>query len=121
MSADIVKQDVLNLASELGTGTPVITEAAWTDILASANQIDLCDDQDTRMGRIFWAAHVMTMVRRGSSASAGPVTSESSGMVRRSYGLVSGGSGSGTYSATRYGQLYQDILKASEAGGPFVI
>lgn len=121
--AVIVKQDVVNFASELDqvTSGPVLTEEAWDDILLSANKIDLDDDQDTRMARIFWSAHVATMVRRGRSASAGPVTAESSGTVRRSYGLVQASSGAGSNAETRYGKLYSDMLNSSNVAGPFVI
>lgn len=117
---DILKTDVTAFAPEL-LG---VTDAVWFDLLKYVNLMNLteCDDPVTvRMARIFLAAHMATMNKRAASASAGPVTGESAGNVRRSYGLVSTGSDSGSYSQTRYGILYQDVLKRSQCAGPGVI
>lgn len=119
--AVIVKADVLAFAPELST----LTDAAWADVLAYVNTFDIShtgeDAQTVRMARIFFAAHMGTMDKRASSSSAGPVTSESAGGVRRSYGLLASFSGANSLSSTRYGQLYADLLSMSLANGPMLV
>lgn len=116
---DIVKTDVLAIAPELST----VVDAAWTDILAYVNQVVLteCDsDIDRRLARIFLAAHLGTVSKRGVTGAAGPLTSESAGGVKRSYAPPSSTDVS-SMSSTRYGLQYIDILGASLVHGPMVV
>ncbi len=116
----IVPQDVVNFASELSS----VTDAVWFDILNYVNQVNLtsCDsDYDRRLARINLAAHIASYNKRAASGAAGPVTSESAGQVRRSYGLIATSTSSGAIGSTRYGQQYLDILSASLASLPFVV
>lgn len=117
---DITPADVKAFAPELS----VIADAAWVDLLAYVNemQLDCLDtDVDRRLARIFLAAHFGTLIRLGAGGAAGPVTSESAGGVRRSYGMIATGSGSGSYATTRYGQIFADLIDGSAVGGPLLI
>ena len=118
--ADITSADVIGVASELST----IPTAVWNVWLPWVNEFDLSQtgatDATVTLARIYLAAHVVTMNKRGSSAAAGPLTGESAGGLRRSYGLVSM-SGDGSFPLTRYGQLFLDILDQSPVKGPFLI
>lgn len=120
MANPIVKADVTAFAPELD----LVAAAVWTDVLAYTNLMALTSDDDAvtiRMARIFFAAHMVTMQDRAANGSAGPVTAESSGGVRRSYGLVAQSGDPGSYTQTRYGLLYLDVLKRSLCTGPTVI
>lgn len=116
----LTKDDVTAFAPKLAD----VSSEAWLDILAYVNELDLSflgeTDEVTRMARIFLAAHIGQVTRdasRGSGGStAGPLTSESAGGVRRSYGMLA--TGSGSLGSTRYGQMYMDILGMSQAAGP---
>jgi hypothetical protein len=124
VSAAIVKSDVTDAASELATSA-IPTANAWTDILAYVNTFDLTltgeDAQTDRMAKIYLAAHMATMEKRAASNAAGPMTSESVGGIRRSYGLLAQFASDSSLKSTRYGQLYLEILGASLAGGPMVV
>ena len=122
----IFTQDVLAVAPELAQGKRALSAQAWQEILLLVNsEYDLTqtgeDAATDRIAKIFLAAHMGTLMRRGNQASAGPMTSESMGDVRRSYGLIAGEPGAASLSTTRYGQLYLEILTASVANGPFVV
>ena len=118
--ADITKGDVIGVAAELSS----VVDSVWAVWLPWANEFDLSQtgatDATVTLARIYLAAHVVTMNKRGSSAAAGPLTGESAGGLRRSYGLVSL-NGSGSFALTRYGQLFLDLLDQSPANGPFLI
>lgn len=66
-----------------------------------------------RMAKLYLAAHMGTMVARAGTLTAGPLTSESVGDSRRSYGLLPMYGGASSYGATRYGQLYMQVVGAS--------
>lgn len=122
---DIEKADVVNFATALGdTKLAAAPDGLWNEILPYVNLTNLteCDDDVTRrLVRILLAAHMATMGLRSAHASAGPITGESSGNVRRSYGLVAASGSPGSYTQTRYGLQYMDILKRSLVAGPMVI
>lgn len=115
----IYRDDVLAVAPEIN-----ITAFAWEDILAFANEIDLGywgdTAQMTRMCRLYFAAHLGTLTMRAASGAAGPVTSESAGALRRSYGLVALAQGD-WLGSTMYGQQLQTILSMSSARGPILV
>ena len=118
--ANITKGDVVGVAAELSS----VSDAVWAVWLPWANEFDLSQTGATgatvTLARIYLAAHMVTMSKRGSSAAAGPLTGESAGGLRRSYGLVSM-SGTGSFPLTRYGQLFLDLLDQSPVNGPFLI
>lgn len=116
---DITDDDVLELAGELTT----VSAEAWVWILAFVNQHDLTaldEDEDTaQLARIYLAAHIAKVTELGATVSAGPLTSESVGGVRRAYGLMSAAS-TDSLGTTRYGLMYLSILKSSAAHGPLL-
>lgn len=121
----IIKQDVLEFAPELSS----IRDPAWALILKFVNEmdstgIDRCGGDEgatLRMARILLAAHYGTVSKRSKSGSAGPVTSEAAGAVRRSYGLVALASHDAALGSTIWGQQYQGLLSMSDAHGPFLV
>lgn len=117
---DITQADVIDFAPELAT----VSESTWERILAYVNELDMTGvgetEATTMLARLYLAAHMATTTKRGSSASAGPVTSESVGGVRRSYANVAATSAS-SLSSTRYGQMYSEVLNASLASCPVVV
>lgn len=118
---DIVKNDVTTLP---GFTDPDSGDLFWPDVLLSVNQVNLsCDDtdQDRRMARIYLAAHILTKSYDASSGAAGPLTAESVGGIRRSYGLIASSSTSASLASTGYGQQYLDILASSLVGAPSVL
>ena len=117
---DITPQDVIDFASELAT----VGDAVWYRVLVYVNKYDLgqvADDEDVALARIFLAAHIVSYNKRAASGAAGPVTAESAGNVRRSYGLIATATSSGAIGSTRYGQQFLDILGRSDANGPMVV
>lgn len=120
--ADIIRADVVAHAAELSTG---VSDTAWVDILNYANQVNLNyfgdSDYDTRMARIYLAAHIATMSVTASTGAVGPVISESVGGARRTYAFIQSSSSSASLTTTKYGQQYQDIIASSCAHGPFLV
>lgn len=128
MPAAITKADVVAFAPELNT----IVDGVWTDILTYVNEFDLtqvaqdqfnlpsASAQTNRMAKIWLAAHMITQDKRGASAAAGPLTSESVGGVRRSYGLIPFGTAMNTLATTRYGQEFLETIGMS-FGGPMLV
>ena len=118
--AAVIKADVLAFAPELST----LTDQFWVDALDYVNQVDLTSvdtDIDRRLARIYLAAHIGSTTKRAGTGAAGPVTSESAGGIRRSYGLLATSASGSGLSSTRYGQLYESILSMSLAHGPLLI
>lgn len=116
---DILKADVLAIASELST----LTDQAWVDILAYANEFDftsLDTVQTVRMARILLAAHFGYRIKKAATGTTGPVISEAAGGVRRSYGFNPSTFDSASLSTTPYGMTLNVILSMSGAHGPFV-
>lgn len=118
---DIEKEDVTDFAADLGN----VTDNAWERILAFVNQVNLTavdSDEDRAMARIYLAAHLakMSSATGAAASAAGPVTSESAGGIRRSYGFVAQTSSS-SLDLTRYGKQYLEILNHTMAHGPMVI
>ena len=124
MPTPISKTDVTNFASELASSA-IPTALAWVDILSYVGTFDLTltgeDAQTDRMAKIFLAAHMATMDKRAASTAAGPLTSESVGGIRRSYGLLAQMTSASSLMSTRYGQMYLEIIGMSLASGPMVV
>jgi hypothetical protein len=116
----IVKQDVLDFASELST----VTDAVWTKVLAHVNQINLTSDdsdEDRVLARIYLAAHIARVVKFANSEEnnvSGPVTSESVGGIRRTYANITSATTQSALKTTPYGQLYLDLLMGTFCNGP---
>lgn len=116
----ITRDDVLAFAPELSN----VATAAFTLILAHVNELDLTNaeigetEDTTRLARIYLAAHVALITRNAGSGAAGPVTSESIGQIRRSFGLLATAAGTNFLSGTQYGTAYLALLQASMAHFP---
>lgn len=117
---DIIKADVLAVAPELTT----LTDQFWLDLLEYANEFDfttLDTEQTVRMARIFLCAHLGARAKRSGGGTAGPVTGEAAGGVRRSYGLIAtAGGGLSELGSTQYGQTLASILNMSLVRAPFL-
>lgn len=116
----IERADVLAFAPELAT----VSAAAFTLILSHVNELDLTHvligetEDTTRLARIYLAAHVALITRNAGSGAAGPVTAESIGQIRRSFGLLATAAGTNFLSGTQYGTAYLAILQSSMAHFP---
>lgn len=117
----ITSDNVLALAPELATGTRALTPQAWDIILSYVNGIDMTqgncggvsvDTTTDRTAKILLAAHMGTLIKKGNSLATGPMTSESMGDVRRSFGMLSS-AGTDGLGSTKYGLLYQQVTGAS--------
>ena len=106
----IDRDDVLAIAGELDA-----SGAAWARVLAFANSHELpCDsDEDRDLARVYLAAHIISATSR---KSAGIVTSEQVGSVRRTYASIAG-----DVSASPYGPTLALMLRASSAAGPHIV
>ena len=118
---DIVKQDVVDFATELA-GTAV-SDTAWVRILAHVNGIDLTglgeSEETTQLARIYLAAHMGKVSKGLTSNAAGPVVSESVGGVRRTYAnTIALATSAASLSTTGAGRAYLDIINSSMACGP---
>lgn len=117
--ADIDWTNVTNFAPELST----VSAGAQADILALVNtafavaEFDGEDGPVTKLARIYYAAHLGTLV--GSGAAGGLVASESAGGLSRSY-VAGGSTTSGDLAMTAYGRLLRGMM-GRYAGGPRVI
>lgn len=130
MTSPITQDDVLGVAPELATGSRALSDVAWQLVLDYVNTFDLTrplDDLDSaesantdRTARIYLAAHMGKMTQMGQGAAAGPVTGETVGGVRRSYGLLPM-LGYGALMRTGYGQTYLEIVGMSLIHGPVVL
>lgn len=121
MSDVIVWSDVLAMAPQLTT----LSIQAQTDILNYVNELDMSGlgetAQTTRLARILLASHYATGATRAPGGMAGPVTSESAGAMRRSYGLSATPSGEEGLGTTMYGMQYVSLLRMSLAHGPVLL
>ena len=130
----ITPADLLAFAPEIAT-TPVVSDQAIVDIILyvcemtmqTPNSVLFCGTsgptpQVVRMARLFLAAHMATIVQRGMLNIDGPLTSESVGGVRRSYGMWPVLAEQGALGETWYGREYLSILGMSaSAHGPLVV
>ena len=84
------------------------------------------DAYRTKLARVYLAAHLASLpgagVASGGAHAAGPVTSESTGGVSRSYAAAasSAGAGGGTWGETIWGRRYLALLNGSRAAWPRV-
>lgn len=120
---DILRADVLGIAPELST----LPDIMWVVVLGVANEVKAsalgtdADSPTLRLARILLAAHFGVISRRARTGAAGPVTSETAGALRRSYGLVALSGAESGLATTMYGQQYMTILRMTTAHGPRVI
>lgn len=127
--AAITWGDVLAIAPSLTT----ITETARADIVGHVNEMVAAsefggeDSYTYRLARMQLAAHLGTLIKRGSagggSAATGAVVSESVGGISRSYAQSAASDDSSTsgLSSTPYGLAYLELLGASPASCGFVV
>lgn len=125
----IEKEDVTGVFGEFdGAAGVAVSDTAWERILAFVNQFNLgCEDSDDdrALARIYLAAHLAKGIKMSaggtSSSTVGPVTSESVGGIRRSYGFVAQTATESALNTTRYGQMYLELLRMSSLAGPQLI
>jgi hypothetical protein len=102
--------NVTDQAAELATFT---NTNAQTVLLAYANSIIVVDGEDgkkTNLARVYWVAHVVTVLR--NRGMAGARTAQSSGGVSESFSPLQL-SRIGEFGATSYGILYAMIVANS--------
>lgn len=119
---DITRANVLAFAPELAD----VSTLAFDDILAHVNELDLThadigeSEETNKLARIYLAAHFALLTRNAGSGAAGPVTAETVGQVRRSFGLLATAAGTNALNGTQYGQAYLALLMQSMAHFPIV-
>lgn len=120
--ASIVWADVLAHAPELST----VASGAQADLLAHVNASIAVDDFDgedgpnTKLARIYQAAHLATLAGFAASGASGPVASESAGGLAVSYAAALGVASYSDLSATAYGKALRGMIRRSVAGLPRV-
>lgn len=126
--AAIVWADVVAHASVLSA----VGLAQQTDLLALANErlnVEVFGGEDsatTRMARIYFAAHFAALPGAGvaadGTATAGPVSSEETGGVKRAYAAIAAGGGADAdgWDETYWGRRYKVLLRGSRARWPRV-
>ncbi len=124
LATDIFRDDVTGMDPKLAA----LPDDAWFPLLAYVNTLPDtaidpgggADGPTVRLARLFLAAHFATCILRGGTA-AGPVTGETAGALRRTYGLMQLKTGVNGLNTTQYGLQYQAIVDMSPAHGPFVL
>jgi len=115
--SDIARTDVLALAP----GLSKIDQSAWLDILAYVNELDDrtigggVDGATVRLARLYLAAHLGQVTLNARGGAAGPVTSESAGALRRSYGFLNTAAARQGLASTMFGQQYLSIIEQTPA------
>ena len=124
MSAEVIKADILalpGLSDKLGE----VSDLAWVATLAYVNEYDMSSigeiEVTIKYYRTLLAAHLMLTTRQAFTGAAGPMTSQSAGQVRRSFGLLAQAAGTNSWAGTQYGQLLLAVLGSSSAHGPILI
>jgi hypothetical protein len=115
---DIARGDVIAFAPKLAK----LDGGAWLDLLAYANGIPsstFCESPDgasTRLARILLAAHLAQSLLLARDGASGPVTSESAGALRRSYGFLNTDASRMALAGTIFGQQLLGLLQSSCLG-----
>jgi hypothetical protein len=120
--AAITWADVVAVAPELAL-IDVIAQDFFLDYVNSQFDVSLLDGEDgprTRLARIFLAAHLATLSRRGRTSSSGPVIEEALGPQSRKYADITEHYDS-LLASTPYGLMYLSVINTSNARGPLVI
>lgn len=105
---------------------------AQTDILTFVNtrlnvrNLDGEDGITTKLARIYLAAHLGVGAKPGAGLDgdesvAGPIASESTGDVSRSYVYIPSSVAEGIWSSTEYGRAYERLILTSPARLPFTV
>lgn len=121
--ADITWTDVTNHAPGLSS----VSAGAQTDILAWSNDLLSVDEfggeaaANTKLARIYLAAHSGTLALLGASGAAGPVTSEKAGGLSRSYGGALGAAASSDYGSTVWGQQFVALCRTNPSRAGLVL
>lgn len=117
--AAIIWTDVVSLAPELAS-TGATTQ---NDILAYVNvalNVAIYDTESgptIRLARIYYAAHMATLARRGGN---GALISSNAGGLERGYAAPIMGSGMSSLLLTSYGQAFRQLIPPV-ARGPMVL
>jgi hypothetical protein len=126
LATDIVTGDVTALDP---TGfLAKLPDEAWFPILAYVNTLPDtaidpgggADGPAVHLARLFLAAHFATCILRGGGA-VGPVTGETAGGLRRTYGLMMLKTGVNGLNTTQWGLQFQVIVELSPAHGPITL
>ena len=73
------------------------------------------DGSTLRLARLFLAAHLAQIALNARGGTAGPVTAESAGALRRSYGFLNTSATRQALAATQWGQAYLGIIETTPA------
>lgn len=119
--ADITWADVEDFAAELS----VVDPDAQTLILAHVNSalsISLFGGEDApkyKLARIYLASHMGAFAKPSvSGTTTGPVVASSAGGLSRSFANTIAAA-LGSYGSTRYGLMYEMLLRTTTAGMGF--
>ena len=114
---DIGTGDVLAIAP----GLSKLDASTLLDVLAYVNELTDAgiggglDGPTLRLARLNLAAHLGTASLLAKGGIAGPVTSESAGGLRRSYGFLNTAATRQALAGTIFGQQYLGIIEQSLA------
>jgi hypothetical protein len=120
MAAEITWDDVAAFAPELTDADEIVRSGILAYVNATFNPDDWGGTAAPalRLARIYLAAHLGTLTKRGQSGKAGPISSESVGGISRSYATFSYPS---ILTTTPYGQALLELINRSAARAPVVI
>jgi hypothetical protein len=120
--ADITWSDVTAVAPELSS----VSAGAQTIYLAHANdaldpdEIDGETGPDTKLARIYLAAHAATLASNAAAGASGPLTGRSAGGLSETFS-AGAPSLAASYGATAYGQALAALLRMHTAAMPRVL
>ena len=120
--AAITWAHVTAFAAELST----VPTAAQTDILAYVNEtlaVDHLGGEDSisaKLARIYLAAHHGTVTNNGSNGPAGPLLSQSTADLSRTYAAFSPAGSDPLLDTTPYGKMFRSMVRRSTARLPLV-
>jgi hypothetical protein len=110
-------------AAELST----VPASAQTDILDYVNEtlaVDHFGGEDsinTKLARIYLAAHHGTITKNGSNGPAGPLLSQSTADLSRTYAAFSPAGSDALLDTTPYGKAFRSMVRRSTARCPVVL
>ncbi len=113
MANPILWTNVTDEAAELATGVSAGAQFALLDYANTKIDVTGLDGEDGRktfLARVFWVAHIATLLKR--RGVAGARTAQSAGGVSESFTLPQM-TNLGPFSQTSYGILYATIVGAS--------
>ncbi len=115
----LVQTSILGYVNQIGT-TVMNTTLSWLGDSCLNTSYSIISPGDLPLARVLLAAHLGLATQRGAGGASGPVTSEATGGLRRSYGLVALSPGLFGLGSTEYGMQFLAIIALSSAHGPFI-